>query len=172
MGHLSDLVMGRRRRAATPWHEIDSQRVLDVLVHNLEGMLFRCAIDNDWTLHFVSEGAKALTGYSPAELEHNRAISCEELTHPDDRALVRDVVLSAIENRSRYRVVYRIRCKDGTEKWVRECGLGVIDENGDQVVEGFTEDLSDQVAAQNQVLEAELRYRSIFENSVIGIFQT
>jgi diguanylate cyclase (GGDEF)-like protein/PAS domain S-box-containing protein len=71
-----------------------------------------------------------------------------------------------------YRVEYRIRCKNGTEKWVRERGQAVVDEKGNEVLEGFIEDISDQAEAKHQLIAAELRYRSIFEKSVIGIFQT
>ncbi len=38
------------------WAGIDSRRVLDVLVRNLDGMVFRCAIDSYWTMSFVSAG--------------------------------------------------------------------------------------------------------------------
>jgi hypothetical protein len=48
---------------------------LRVLVNNLEGMVFRCAIDEQWTVHFVSDGSRELTGYCPDELEYNRFTS-------------------------------------------------------------------------------------------------
>lgn len=163
------------RRASRPpdvWRDIDSERVLRVLVRNLDGMLFRCAIDADWTVHFASEGCKELTGFTPQELERSQKISLEALTHPDDREAAREAIMMAIEHGSRYRIEYRIRCQDGSEKWVLERGVCVIDELGGRVLEGFIEDITQQVRGQLQLAEAELRYRSIFENSVVGMFQT
>lgn len=154
------------------WQDIDSERVLRVLMRNLDGMLFRCAMDPDWTVHFASEGCKELTGYTSGELERSQKISLEVLTHEEDRKMVRDTIMVAIEHGSRYDVEYRILCRDGSEKWVLERGICVIDELGGRVIEGFIEDITERVRGQFQLAEAELRYRSIFENSVVGMFQT
>ena len=158
--------------AGSVWQAIDSERVLRVLMRNLDGMMFRCAIDQDWSIHFASDGAKKLTGYAPEELASGNAMSLEVLTHPDDRQAVRDVIMLSIVEGRPYRIEYRIICRDGTEKWVLERGSCVIDELGSRVLEGFIEDISEQVHAQIRRAEAELRYKSIFENSVIGMFQT
>jgi diguanylate cyclase (GGDEF)-like protein/PAS domain S-box-containing protein len=165
--------LNRESRLSLPpaWHDIDSRRVLEVLLHNLEGMVFRCAIDDDWTLLFVSHGCKALTGYHAAELQDNNVLSFEELTHPQDRARIRREIL-AVDAGSRYRVEYKICCKDGSEKSVLECGMAVIDERGQSVIEGFIQDMTDQVRREQHQAETELRYRSIFDNSVVGMFQT
>ena len=151
---------------------LDAHRVLNVLVRNLEGMVFRCSIDSAWTLLFTSSGCLPLTGYSVKELTNNATISFEELIHADERCRVRRETMVAVESGKRYVLEYRITCKDGTEKWVKERGQPVLDEQGKPVLEGFIEDITEQVGANRRQIEAELRYRSIFENSVIGIFQT
>jgi diguanylate cyclase (GGDEF)-like protein/PAS domain S-box-containing protein len=161
-----------RRRRESAWNDIDAERVLQVLVHNLDGMVFRCAIDAQWTMHFVSDGSRGLTGYCPDELEHNKLTSLELITHPDDRIRVRQVISSVLEDNGRYRLQYRIRHRDGHEKWVLERGAVVRDEQGRRVLEGFIEDITEQMLAQRQLADAELRYRSIFEDSVVGMFQT
>ncbi|MBW7903156.1 MAG: EAL domain-containing protein [Rhodocyclaceae bacterium] len=154
------------------WREIDSGRVLRALVRNLDGMVFRRALDADWSVHFVSDGCLALTGWRPDEMVGERAVSLARIVHEADRAAVRAAVMAAVADGARYTVEYRIRCRDGSEKWVRERGAGVIDERGERVLEGFAEDVTEQVAGRNRLVEAELRFRSIFENSVIGMFQT
>ena len=168
----ADFLPVLRKRRESSWRDIDSGRVLEVLVHNLDGMVFRCAIDEHWTLHFVSDGCRDLTGYCPDELEHNKVISLEEITVPADRAAVRQAISLALQNNGRYRVQYRIRHKNGSEKWVLERGSAVRNEHGVRVLEGFIEDITEQVLSQRQLADAELRYRSIFEDSVIGMFQT
>ncbi len=110
------------RQALSNWNTIDSERVLRVLVNNLEGMVFRCAIDEQWTVHFVSDGSRELTCDRPDELEYNRFTSLEQITHPDDRLRVRQSIGQAVRGNGRYRVQYRILHRNGTEKWVLERG--------------------------------------------------
>lgn len=161
-----------RRRRESAWNGIDAERVLQVLVRNLDGMVFRCAIDDQWTMHFVSDGSRELTGYCPDELEYNKLTSLELITHPEDRVRVRQAILGVMECNGRYRQQYRIQHRDGREKWVLERGAVVRDELGRRVLEGFIEDITEQMLAQRQLADAELRYRSIFEDSVVGMFQT
>jgi diguanylate cyclase (GGDEF)-like protein/PAS domain S-box-containing protein len=172
MTPLSNLMRIARPIPPSGWQEIDSERVLRVLVRNLDGMVFRCSLDAEWTMHFVSHGCVALTGYRPEEMVGNRVTSVERITFPEDREAVRAAIMAAVADGTRYTVEYRIVCRNGDIKWVRERGSGVIDERGERVLEGFLEDVTDQVASQCRLVEAELRFRSIFENSAIGMFQT
>jgi diguanylate cyclase (GGDEF)-like protein/PAS domain S-box-containing protein len=151
---------------------IDTWRVLDELLGILEGMVFRSAIDASWTFHLVSDACLGLTGYTPEEILENRVISYEEITHPEDRQWVRDAILTALRESRPYRIQYRIRCKDGTEKIVLDRGAGVLDETGNLVLEGIVEDISEQHVARSALAAAEERYRSIFEHSSEGIFQS
>jgi diguanylate cyclase (GGDEF)-like protein/PAS domain S-box-containing protein len=172
MSLLNQLLRIARPIPPSGWEDIDADRVLQVLVHNLDGMVFRCALDDEWTVHFVSQGCLGLTGYRPDEMTGKRITSIEQITHADDREAVRAAIMAAVANNTRYVVEYRIHVRDGSEKWVRERGSGVIDERGERVLEGFIEDVTLEVRSQSQLVEAELRFRSIFENSAIGMFQT
>jgi len=142
------------------------------LFSNLDGMLFRCLIDEFWTLLSVSPGCHGLTGYRAEDLVGNQQNSLESLTHPEDRAAVRGTILAALDTGSRYSIEYRIVCRDGEEKWVLERGVGLRDESGQRLLEAYLEDITDRVQAQIQLAETELRYRSIFENAVVGMFQS
>ena len=152
--------------------DLDRSRVLGTLVNNLEGMAYRCLNDLNWSMIFVSHGCKDLTGYTSAELVNNTRISWDEITHPDDRARVRDCINSAGHGGQRFTVEYRITTQSGPIKWVIERGITVSDEHGTMVIEGFIADIT----AQREMLEAqeqaELRYRSVFEHASEGIFQT
>ncbi len=57
-------------------------RLFRMLLSNLDGMVYRCRIDESWTLEFVSEGSMRLLGYRPEDLLMNRRVSYEEVTHP------------------------------------------------------------------------------------------
>ncbi|HWV16959.1 MAG TPA: EAL domain-containing protein [Rhodocyclaceae bacterium] len=154
------------------WRSIDSNRMLGDLLRIMDGMIYRCAIDKHWTMFLVSDGCKDLTGYSADELCHNRVISYEEIIELEDRGSVRNMLNAAIVEQAPFTLEYRICCKDGSTKWVRERGAAVIDESGALVLEGLVSDITEWVSTQSSLVKAELRYRSIFENSAIGMFQT
>lgn len=151
---------------------VDRARVLDTLVNNLEGMAYRCLDDSRWTMLFVSQGCLELSGYGPEDLLEDGCVTWEELTFPEDRARVRAEVESAIAAGRRFSVQYRIQTGGGEIKWVHERGIGVADEHGNAVIEGFIEDVSARHKAVEALANAELRYRNIFEHAVEGIFQT
>jgi len=151
----------------------EKERTLSTLLGNLDGMAYRCRDDASWTMEFVSEGSMRLTGYAPEDLILNGRVSYEEITHPLDRARVRNEIRKAVTERRRFLLEYRIVCKDGVVKWVWERGVGILDANEQLVaIEGFIQDVTDHRRAEEAVRDAERRYRSIFENAVEGIFQT
>jgi diguanylate cyclase (GGDEF)-like protein/PAS domain S-box-containing protein len=151
---------------------VNLQRVLDTLVNNLEGMAYRCLLDRNWTMRFVSQGCLRLTGYVASELLDNHKTSWEQLTHPDDRLRVRQEITAAITQGQRFTVHYAITTRNGDIRRVKEQGTMVVDEAGHQVLEGFIEDVTESHVTLEALAHAELRYRQIFEHAREGIFQT
>lgn len=151
---------------------VDRARVLDTLVNNLEGMAYRCLPDQHWTMLFVSQGCRELTGYAPEELLEEDGVSWADLTFVEDRERVRVEITAAIAAGRRFHVEYRIETATGAIQWVADRGIGVADEHGQAVIEGFIEDVSARHRALDALANAELRYRNIFEHASEGIFQT
>ena len=151
----------------------DQERMLKMLLSQLDAMVYRCRDDEFWTMEFVSEGCRAITGYRPEDLLFNSRISYEEVTHPDDRARVRAAIRDAIAAGRRFDVAYRIQRADGVVRWVSERGGGMYAPDGKvQAIQGFVEDITRQREDEMALRDAEARYRSIFENAIEGIFQT
>ncbi|MDX1688293.1 MAG: ATP-binding protein [Candidatus Promineifilaceae bacterium] len=120
-----------------------SEHRLSNLLDNLPGMVYRCRNDSLWTMEFVSEGCRELTGYAPADLVDNRTIAYGELIHPEDRASVWAAVQMALREERQFQITYRIHTRDGQEKWVWEQGNGVIASDGRVVaLEGFVTDIT------------------------------
>ncbi len=159
-----------------PSHPADptlQARLLGTLLSNLEGMVYRCRLDAHWTMEFVSEGCFALTGYSEEDILFNSRVSYEDITHPEDRDLVRNAVLTAVKNNRRFDIEYRIVRADGEVRWVWERGTNISHDNKAwDVLEGFIQDITERRLADEALREAERRYRSIFENAVEGIYQS
>jgi diguanylate cyclase (GGDEF)-like protein/PAS domain S-box-containing protein len=147
--------------------------MFEALLANLDGMVYRCRDDAEWTMEFVSEGCARLTGYAPEDLLLNGRLSYEELTHPDDRRRVREAIDAAVAAHRRFHIEYRIQHADGRVRWVWERGGGVYDASGRVIaIEGIVEDTTARVEAEHALREAERRYRSLFDNALEGIFRT
>ncbi|HEY8084457.1 MAG TPA: EAL domain-containing protein [Methylophilaceae bacterium] len=151
----------------------DRGLMLDSLMDNLDGLVYCCLPDEHWTMVFVSSGCKQLTGFAPQDLLFNRVTSYENITHPDDRESVRDKIGDAIREHERFSIEYRILRADGSLCWVWERGVAIYDDQDIVVaIEGFIQDISPRKYQEQALSDAEIRYRSIFENAVEGIFQT
>jgi diguanylate cyclase (GGDEF)-like protein/PAS domain S-box-containing protein len=159
--------------ATAQLRENESTRMLDTLLANMDGMVYRCRNDRHWTMEFVSEGCYRLTGYQPGELLMNNQLSYESITHPEDRAMVRRTVDEAVRQRQRFDIEYRIIRASGDSRWVWERGVGVIDASGTLLaIEGLIQDITDRKQAFQALREAERRYHSLFDNAIEGIFRT
>ncbi|HZH89264.1 MAG TPA: PAS domain S-box protein [Pyrinomonadaceae bacterium] len=140
---------------------------------NLPGMAYCCRSDERWTMLFVSEGCLELTGYAPGDLTGNRKVSYADLIHADDRQKVWDEVQSALAEKRRFRLVYRLLTAAQGERWVWEQGHGIFSAEGEQIaIEGFITDITDRVQAEDALRAAELKYRSIFEQAIHGIYRS
>jgi diguanylate cyclase (GGDEF)-like protein/PAS domain S-box-containing protein len=152
---------------------LDITRLLTTITDNLVGMIYRCRIDAIWTMEYVSEGCHKLTGFRPGELVFNNRVSYEQITLPEDREHVSRTIHAALEANETFDVEYRIRRADGRIRWVLERGVGLCNAHGRLAwIEGFIQDTSERMAANEMLREAVRRYRSLFEHATEGIFQT
>jgi diguanylate cyclase (GGDEF)-like protein/PAS domain S-box-containing protein len=148
-------------------------RMLKTLVSNVPGMVYRCRNDADWTMEFVSDGFERLTGYRVSDILHNHRIRFEDLIHPDDRARMRDAMAEVEGEGEPFDVEYRIVHADSTLRWVWERGIGVYDGSPRPIAyEGLIQDITARKLAEHAVIEAERRYRGLFDNAIEGIFRT
>ena len=132
-----------RKRAA------ESKRRLTTLIGNLPGEVYRCKADANWTIEFLSDGYRSLTGYTPSELVGGSGMRHSELIHPEDRQREFDVMQEAIAERRQFQVEYRLRTAAGEERWVWEQGIGIYSQNGElEAIEGFTTDVTERKAAE------------------------
>jgi diguanylate cyclase (GGDEF)-like protein/PAS domain S-box-containing protein len=151
----------------------ETARMLRTLLGNLDGMVYRCRDDAEWTMEFVSEGVRRLTGYDAGDLLFNKRLSYEQLTFPADRDRVRSEVYSSLRALGRFDVEYRITHANGEIRWVWERGTGVYDTAGKlQAIEGIIQDITARMESSQALREAERRYYNLFENAIEGIFRT
>lgn len=151
----------------------DRERMLDSLLDNLEGMVYCCLCDPDWTMVFISQGCLDLTGYQPSEMLYNHRISYEQITYQADRTRVRSEIMQCATVGEPFEFEYRIVHADGGIRWVLERGKALFNEAGEvEALEGFIQDITLRKQSEEAARAAEERYRSIFENAIEGIYQT
>ncbi|UII20456.1 PAS domain-containing protein [Fulvivirga ligni] len=124
-----------------------NQRRLSTLMSNLPGMVYRCKNDQDWTMLFVSEGAKNLTGYEPSDFI-NKKTSFSDITLDKYREKLWADVQVALNNHASFTVEYEITTKSGEKKWVWEQGREVED----GVLEGFISDISERKNSREKII--------------------
>lgn len=130
---------------------------------------FLWTAEENWPIAFVSENISQF-GYSQEDLIGNTGYG--DLIHPDDLEIVRNDV-SQLEQKGKmfFSKEYRIRSKPGDYIWVLESSYLIRDEKGKPAYyQGIIVDISERKKAEEAALEAEKKYRLIFENSPLGLF--
>ena len=149
----------------------ERQRRLSTLMANLPGMAYQCRNDETWTMEFVSNGCKDLTGYAPDDLVESKTLAYADLIRPEDRQNVWDNIQTALKRKQQFLLEYRITTKNNQKKWVWEKGCGVFSPAGEiQALEGFIIDVTVQKEAKNVLEESEEKYRSLIEKSNDAFF--
>lgn len=104
--------------------------LLNSLAQRLPGVLYRCALDADWTMHYISPGIEALSGYPAADFIGNLQRSYASLIHPDDRPLVDEGIRAALARGEAFDIEYRVIDRMQRVRHVHECGKAVTDAQG------------------------------------------
>jgi len=141
----------------------EGQRLLGTLLDNLPGMAYRCRNDRGWTMEFVSEGSRALTGYSPAELTGNGSVVFGDLILEEDREAVWRQVQAALAARTTFQITYRLRRRDGSVAWLWERGQGIFTTaHTPDAIEGFVTDITTQRSAEEALRASEEKFEKAF----------
>lgn len=162
-GLVALLVHSNGRRTETIRREVaertvelaESRRHFASMLHALPGMAYRCSYDEHLTVLFLSEGARALTGWTAEEFTNGTA-HFRDCIHPDDLERVREATRTALQEQTDVEVEYRMRTKSGAEKWVLSRGRGIYGADGRlDIFEGLAIDITAQKRAESARLELE-----------------
>ena len=132
------------------------EALLRSLVANIPGALYRCACDSDWTMAWVSQEIEEISGYPATEFIHSSARTFASVIHPDDREQVSRSVKQAVNARRPFSLEYRIKRRDGDERWVLERGQAQESGDGRRWLDGAIFDITVRRAAEQALREREV----------------
>ena len=123
------------------------------LVANIPGTVFRCDIDADWTMEFLSDGIEELVGYPSSDFIGNRTRSFASVIHPDDRKQLEADIDASVAGRRAYTTDYRVIHRDGSVRYVIEQGQAVLNADGRVRLDGAIFDVTERMEVDNERLK-------------------
>jgi polar amino acid transport system substrate-binding protein len=155
---LALIVLFNRERLRTQKALSESEAQFRTLVGNISGVVYRRLADSDWTMTFISDEIKVLSGYPAADfLRGNRSFA--SIIHPEDRALVERVVNQGVQAQRPFVIEYRIVDTAGAIHWVYEKGQTVFDDNGQPLY------LDGSIFDNTEKRQEAEKFRALFQRS-------
>ena len=136
---------------------IESEKRFKTIVENIPGTTYRCLLDKDWTMTFLSSDVEQLTGYHVGDFINNAVRSYSSIIYPEDNDYVNKLISEAINGSNDWELEYRIIHKDGTIRWVYEKGKAVRDDSGKiEHLDGIIMDITERKKVQNEIRKLSL----------------
>ncbi len=132
------------------------EALLRSLVANIPGALYRCADDADWTMAWMSQEIEEITGYPVTDFVDSSERTFASVIHPDDRDQVKRSVNEAVNAHRPFSLEYRIKRRDGDERWVLERGQAQESGDGRRWLDGAIFDITVRRAAEQALREREV----------------
>ncbi|MBT3178392.1 MAG: PAS domain S-box protein [Desulfobacula sp.] len=148
------------KRKQTEIALIQNRDQLESILSNIQGITYRCALDKDWTMIYMSNHVDHLTGYPPDDFINNAVRTYGSIIYQDDIEYVDQAINEALKFGKSWEIEYRICHKSKGIRWVYEKGRGILLPDGSvEYLDGFIIDISrrkiiEEHFLQNQKLEA------------------
>jgi PAS domain S-box-containing protein len=134
----------------------ENEALLRSLIANIPGAVYRCALDADWTMQWLSDEIEAISGYPASDFIHSSVRTFASVIEPDDREQVERSVVEAVDAGRPYTLEYRIRRRDGDVRWVLERGQAQQAGDGRRWLDGAIFDITARRAAERALRDAEI----------------
>lgn len=146
---------------------LGSEKRFRMLADNAADIIYRYDLHPVTHFSFVSNAVTGITGYTPEEY-YNDPMLGGQIVHPDDRHL-----LESIRDGKEMADPPTVRWvrKDGGIVYVEQSYTSIRDQEGQLIaIEGIGRDITRQKLAEEKLAESELLYRTLFEESLEGVY--
>lgn len=162
-GHCLDITL--RKTTLEELHQREAH--FRAVVANIPGVVYRCAVDRNWTMFYMSDYMEKLLGYPASDFIGNRVRRYGSIIHPDDHGVVIQEIDKAMATGSAYSLEYRLIHADGRPRWIAERGRVVLAEDGHPLwLDGVLLDIGRQKLAEESRdrAEDELRQQALYDS--------
>ncbi|MEA2551246.1 MAG: hypothetical protein QOE25_1015, partial [Actinomycetota bacterium] len=151
------------RRAAEEQLRQAEERYRAVVEH-IPAVIYVESLDADPERLFISPQIETMFGYTAHEWTWTPDFWIDHV-HPEDRERVEMIDAASNESLESFTMEYRLRTSDGSWIWVHDEATFVQGPGGDDFWQGFMLDITARKEAENQVRDAEEKFRSIVEQN-------
>ena len=134
----------------------ESEEQFRTLVANIPGTTYRCLPRHPWTMLYISDEIRNLSGY-PSEdfLGENPLHTFGDLIHPDDIEPVAGNTALSVEEHRPYDNEYRIIDTNGVVHWVYAKGQAIYGADGEaEFLDGTIFDITDRIMVEQALSKA------------------
>ena len=122
------------------------------------------AFEDLWPTSYISPQVQAILGYTAQEWTSDPFLWAS-LIHPEDRNRMNIANQHHYESEEPLEVELRIFHKDGSIRWIRDGAVIIRGEDGvSRRSQGILQDITERKDAEQQLHEAEQRYRTLIES--------
>ncbi len=140
VGFITDLTEQRKLQQDLVRKEQQYRSLMD----NMPGVVFRCEINEKWSMIFISPSINEVTGYVPSEFV-NKHIEFGDLIYKEDVPHVNAAIDQAIANKEQYSIEYRVRHRNGELVWILEKGSFEFNKHDEAIwIDGVLVDISER----------------------------
>ncbi len=145
-----------------------SEQQYRLLVNNIPGFVFKGYAD--YTVEFLNDKIKGLTGYAKEEFNTKR-LKWSDVVIQDDLQNAREIFMQALKGDGQYIRKYRLRKKGGEKTWILERGQ-ILKRQGGEIdsISGIFFDITESKQAEEALRESQGKLNAILETTPAGIF--
>ena len=131
----------------------ESETRYRLLINNVPSIVYRGY--KDWSVDFMDEKVRSLTGYSMEEF-NSRKKKWSEVIIGRDLEIAKKAFIQALKTNKSYVREYRIETKGGEILWIQERGQIVCDKDGEiEYVSGVFFDVTERKQLQKAIVQRE-----------------
>ncbi|WP_087065692.1 PAS domain-containing protein [Intestinibacillus massiliensis] len=149
-----------------------ANRQMQVILQAIKGGLKISRDDENFSYAYVSEELCALFGYTRDEFMKATGGTAVGAVYPPDLPRVLGECDKAFANGGvEYAIKYRVRCKDGSLKWIIDSGKKVREPEGVTIINSIYLDVTEIEQANQKIAEQKEYLDSIYSSILCGIVQ-
>jgi len=167
IGYLSDITQQKELETESKfWKDR-----FEMAIYGSDDGIWDWYVQND-VIHF-SDRWKEMLGYQQDEFPDESSAFFEAI-HPDDQEAANAAFKKHWEDpeQNPFRMEIRVRCKDGSYKWILSRGKAIIQDGVPYRMAGSHTDITERKAAQESLKEALILQSAIFANAGLAIITT